>query len=63
MVISLCSLGWPETHYVNQASFELTEILLPVSRVHTPQHPSLESFLSQEVAYPLQTQLPSGKHG
>lgn len=33
MVISLCNLGWPRTHYVDQASLELTEILLPVSRV------------------------------
>lgn len=32
MVISLCSLGWPETHYEDQASLELIEILLPVSR-------------------------------
>lgn len=33
MVISLCNLGWLGTHYEDQASLELTEILLPVSRV------------------------------
>jgi hypothetical protein len=27
--IALCSLGWPGTHYVEQAGLGLTELLLP----------------------------------
>ena len=29
--VLLCSLGWPGTHYVDQAGFELIEICLPLT--------------------------------
>ena len=29
--VSLCSPGWPETHFIDQAGLELMEVHLPIA--------------------------------